>query len=94
MSVVRDLVELVLLKMVHQRFSTKCRKKNEVDILPCPPQSPDLNLIENIWGDMEAYLGRRYGRVASREELIRAMKEVWKAIHSGRFIDLCRSMPK
>ncbi|RPA95670.1 hypothetical protein L873DRAFT_1696939, partial [Choiromyces venosus 120613-1] len=32
----------------HQRFSRKGRKKNEVDILSWAPQSPDLNLIENI----------------------------------------------
>ncbi|PUU75147.1 hypothetical protein B9Z19DRAFT_995942, partial [Tuber borchii] len=56
--------------------------------------SPDLNLIENIWADMESYLGKRYGRVASREELIRAVEEAWNAIPNGRFMDLCKSMPK
>ncbi|KAG0633516.1 hypothetical protein HOY80DRAFT_1063546 [Tuber brumale] len=69
-----------------------CRKK-EVDTLPWPPQSLDLNLIENIWEDMETYLEKRYGRVASREELIRAVEEAWEAIPNGRFIDLCRTFP-
>ncbi|RPB00903.1 hypothetical protein L873DRAFT_1842857 [Choiromyces venosus 120613-1] len=69
----------------HQRFSTKCRKKNK---------SLDLNLIENIWRDIEAYLEKRYRRVASREELIRAVEEAWKTIPDGRFMDLCRGMPE
>ncbi|KAG0137441.1 hypothetical protein HOY82DRAFT_535482 [Tuber indicum] len=40
---------------------------------------------------MVSYLGKRYRRISSREELIRAVEEAWKAIPDEQFIDLCRT---
>ncbi|RPA89056.1 hypothetical protein L873DRAFT_1823559 [Choiromyces venosus 120613-1] len=50
-----------------------------------------LGLLKIVYQGIKglAYLGKKYERVASKEELIRAVEEVWKAIPNGRFMDLC-----
>ncbi|KAG0130271.1 hypothetical protein HOY82DRAFT_460298, partial [Tuber indicum] len=57
------------------------------------PQSPDLNLIESLWRDMESYLGKRYGRISDLNVLKQALKEAWNQVGSQRLDELIRSMP-
>jgi len=45
----------------HKGYATASREINGLDSLPWPPQSPDLNLIEASWGDLECELGEKYG---------------------------------
>ncbi|RPA99617.1 hypothetical protein L873DRAFT_1843518 [Choiromyces venosus 120613-1] len=78
----------------HQRFAKYCWAINQVEILPWPPQSPDLNLIEALWGDMETELGETFGRIKDIEVIIRAVKAIWDAIEISRLDGLIRSMPE
>lgn len=51
-----------------------------VELLSWPPYSPDLNIIENVWGWLTRQIyegGRQY---ETCEELIVAIKEAWKKI--------------
>ncbi|RPA97389.1 hypothetical protein L873DRAFT_1640778, partial [Choiromyces venosus 120613-1] len=78
----------------HQRFTKHCRAINQVKILPWPPQSPDLNLIEALWGDMETELGETFGQIKDIEVIIRAVKAIWDSIEISRLDGLIHSMPE
>jgi len=59
-----------------------------------PAQSPDLNLIENLWLDMENELGETWGRIGDMSTLERALNTVWNSIPNERLIRLIQSMPQ
>ena len=77
----------------HQKHAIKLRLKNDVEVLSWCPQSPDLNLIEALWRDMESYLGKKYGRIADLNALKHAVKEAWDQVGSERLEELIKSMP-
>lgn len=59
-----------------------------------PPESPDLNPIENVWHQMKQYL-RKNVKPSTKDELIRGIKESWKLITSvqcNRYIDHLRKV--
>lgn len=76
----------------HKGVSKICREKNGLDSLPWPPQSPDLNLIEALWGDMEIELGRTWGSIEDLDTMRTALKLVWDGILESRLEELIRSM--
>ena len=44
-----------------------------------PPESPDLNQIENIWGSMKTFLWDRV-KPQNEEELVAGIKHFWKGL--------------
>lgn len=48
-------------------------------VLETPPQSPDLNPIEHLWGELSARL--RNSRIGTREELKRRLAAEWASIN-------------
>jgi hypothetical protein len=78
----------------HKKYAIQYRDLNELDIIPWPAQSPDLNLIEALWMDMETELGEIWGRVADPKALELVLKEVWENCTNAERLDgLIRSMP-
>ncbi|KAI5847677.1 transposable element Tc1 transposase, partial [Morchella snyderi] len=59
-----------------------------------PPQSPDLNLIEALWADMETELGEAVGRVNDIEVLKIMLRNAWNSIPVDKLDSLIRSMPR
>ena len=57
-----------------------------------PPQSPDLNPIENIWDYMETKLEKMPSTTVS--ELWETLQEIWRSIPSEVILNLVRSMPR
>ena len=51
--------------------------KNEVHLLEIPPNSPNLNPIENIWGIMAQTVYSEGRRFRNMSELWKRVKEVW-----------------
>jgi hypothetical protein len=51
-----------------------------------PPNSPDLNPIENVWAWIKYKLYTEYPAATNREELIEYVFEIWDTIDVG----LCR----
>lgn len=66
---------------------------NGLDSLQWPAQSPDLNLIEALWMDMETELGETWGRVGDIEVLEACLKAAWESIPQERLDSLIRGMP-
>ncbi|KAM7287259.1 putative transposable element tc1 transposase [Ixodes scapularis] len=52
--------------------------------LPWPPKGADLNIIENVWGCMEAAMARRPLHRATADELWRFVLEEWEKLRNER----------
>lgn len=58
-----------------------------------PPQSPDLNPIENVWHELKVALEKRRPRVKSRDELLVAVQEEWEKLREKNSLEnLVKSM--
>ena len=79
---------------VHRSRSTKAwLARRNVEVLPWAPYSPDLNIIENLWGYMvrDVYSG---GRVYSnKDELEVACRQAWGRIDQAYINSLYNSIP-
>jgi transposase len=52
-------------------------RDNDINVLPWPSRSPDINPIENIWGIMMNSMRRRNIRPQNRQDLINAINVDW-----------------
>src|SRR5437763_13780777 len=69
----------------HKAATThRWKEENNVIVLPWPPQSPDLNHIENLWQDLKRR--HRLNNYKSKK-----LREEWFSTSPGRIID---SMPR
>jgi hypothetical protein len=65
----------------------------QVDLIPdWPANSPDLSIIENVWGMMKKAIAPRDPK--SIDELKTMLKEEWDAIPQAKIDDLIRSTPE
>ncbi|RPB03731.1 hypothetical protein L873DRAFT_1555713, partial [Choiromyces venosus 120613-1] len=74
-------------------LATRYRKLNQIETTQWPAQSPDLNLIEALWLDMENELGETWGRIGDIETLEKALNIVWNSIPNSQLESLIRTMP-
>lgn len=56
-----------------------------------PPHSPDLNIIENCWAIIKAYVAKQQPR--TRDELEQAARAAWKAVPQAHINAMVQSMP-
>ena len=59
-----------------------------------PPQSLDLNPIENVWGLMKTYLRRRAVHLMNPIDLFRILSNIWNTLPDSYFQKLVAPMPK
>lgn len=65
---------------------------NSVSLLEWPAQSPDLNPIEHLWGEVERKLmGRKFQKP---DDLYAAVQQEWLALPNSVLETLVRSMPR
>ena len=66
-------------------------------LLPAPPSSPDLNVLENAWNTLKSRLWKRFSiterRPHSEDELFEAACEEWEAISQDTINSWIDSMP-
>ena len=68
------------------------RKKN-VKCLSWPPSSPDMNIIEHVWDQLNALICARYPLPHNKEELCIALQEEWDNFPQAALDKLFKSMP-
>ncbi|KAJ6250171.1 transposable element tc1 transposase [Anaeramoeba flamelloides] len=81
-----ELVHILLKKTI------KYLKKRCMLLDPWPPNSPDLNPIENLWSIMDKRLENR--RPDNEENFIQILKEFWDSITWELLENLILSMNK
>jgi transposase len=80
---------------IHVSGSTKAYMlQNKIPILEWPPQSPDLNPIENIWAIIKADLNSYACSAKNGNALIQRVEEAWLKIDKCVWKNLIASMPK
>jgi len=63
----------------HGSKNTFEKLSNQINILPgWPPNSPDLNPIELLWGIMKNILKKK--EISTKEAFVKAIHEIWDAI--------------
>jgi transposase len=61
---------------------TEFLRQNQVSTLPWPPQSPDLNPIENLWAIIKARHQRDFPIPKNKNELIDQIFDIWDNLES------------
>ena len=68
--------------------------ENNVETLDWPPQSPDMNPIENLWAIIKARRKKKSGVPKTREELIEQIFDIWNSIDEELIEKLANSINK
>ena len=79
---------------VHRAHTVENYKdQNEVTSMEWPAQSPDLNIIENIWLYMKRELQKSAVDITTKNDLLREIQSVWRNIELDYIRNLYQSIP-
>lgn len=79
----------------HTARVTMAFLQNEnINVLPWPSKSPDLNPIEHLWDDLDKRIRQRNVQPQTLQQLARALQEEWATIPQARIQRLIQSMPR
>jgi transposase len=68
--------------------------QNDIEVLPWPPQSPDMNPIENLWAIIKQKRQKKYGLPKTKAELIEQIFDIWDNIEQKMVENLANSANK
>ena len=66
---------------------------NNISAISWPAQSPDINIIENLWRTVKSKLVRRAHTIKSKQTLIDAVLDIWASITPTYIKSLYNSLP-
>lgn len=69
-------------------------RRNKINKMDWPAQSPDLNPIENLWSELGRKVARRDRAPKNSKELVAILQEEWNAIPKDVTAKLVESMPR
>lgn len=80
---------------IHAKCVEYLREKGIV-VFDFPPKSNDLNVIENVWAEMQKNLNRKLRNctVSTKDQLLQLIEESWKMIPIDYIQKCIISMPK
>ena len=79
---------------VHKGVCVNARKVIGYETQPHPPNSLDLNPIENIWAWMKQEISRKYRYITSKAEMKRIVMERWSNVDDTQWNRLIASIPE
>jgi len=80
---------------VHTASKTKkWKRENNINSIPWPAQSPDLNPIEHLWDELERRVRIHEPLPKNCEELWQILKKEWLQIDESKYKNLVDSMPR
>ena len=79
---------------VHKKVCIPVRKELGMRCHQHPPNSPDLNPIENIWAHMKSRIAKEYGHITSVNAMKQVVVSMWMEFEDGTWDHLIESMPK
>lgn len=80
---------------VHRARSTQdFIHRNGITTMSWPAQSPDLNIIENLWLLLKRKLQARVGRIENKDDLFREIQRVWTSITPQYVQSLYNTIPR
>lgn len=74
----------------------KYLKEHGIAVFDYPPKSNDMNIIENVWGELQKILNRKLRNftVSTKDQLLQLIDESWKEIPSDYIRKCILSMPR
>lgn len=63
-------------------------------VLEWPPNSPDMNIIENVWGYLDRKVRERDVEITNKDTLFKILEEEWYKISPEYIRRLYKSMPR
>lgn len=72
--------------------ATRWREENQVNRMVWPPQSPDLNPIENLWKVLKANVANQHPQ--NKDALVNSIRRSWKRLPRALAKALVDSMPR
>ena len=71
----------------------KFLEENQITWWKTPPESPDLNSIENLWHELKEYL-RREVKPQTKDELVKGAEEFWETVTGEKCRKYIRHLKK
>ena len=78
---------------VHKKVCIPVRQELGMRCHQHPPNSPDLNPIENIWAHMKHRISMECGHITSVKAMKHAVISIWNEFEDHRWDHLIESMP-
>ena len=70
------------------------KEENGIRILLWPPQSPDLNIIENVWKVLKIQVQKRLREIKNADDLRRVVLDIWTGLGLHYTRSLYDSIPR
>jgi transposase len=75
------------------KIITKYLKNKKVKRMKWPPQSPDLNPIENLWKHIKDIISQSRHKIRNTKDMRLALQVAWPQIDEDYLLKLCDSVP-
>ena len=69
-------------------------EQNNINVLPWPSKSPDLNPIEHLWDQLDKRVRQRQPTPQTLYQLRQMLQQEWRTIPTNNVRNLTESMPK